>query len=509
MKVHLLLGICALVVSPGLLRSQATTANKTADTLGRTTPRSSVTAFLQACSNEDYARAAQYLDLRHFPESVRATDGARLAKELEATLNSDSRFNVLRLSDKPEGNLADDPNPQLEHITTIDRHGRNTAIDLEQLTQAGSTIWLFSPATVAAIPSLAKTTTPSSLEQRLPTILVANTLLETPLWKWIALLALAILVLFLLRLAGQMLVYLVAKSAPRFAASHRWLWIEAVVGPALVFLSTITFVFGEQFIDPSALSRLYIGRALLLVVVFSFAWCLINLVDLFLTRVDSFLDPRQRIVSHSLIHLGRRTAKFGICAVALIIVLDNWGYNMTTMIAGLGVGGIAVALAAQSTIANVFGGVSVIGDRPVLLGDFGNFGGILGTVEDIGMRSTRVRTLNRTLMSIPNSSFAGMNLENYAARDKILFNPTFQIKRSTPKDKIRHCVTDLEDLLKSNANLEAGPSPIRLTNLTAASFAMEIFAYALTTDINEFYRIEADRFLKIDDALTANGVELA
>jgi MscS family membrane protein len=181
---------------------------------------------------------------------------------------------------------------------------------------------------------------------------------------------------------------------------------------------------------------------------------------------------------------------------------------MTTMIAGLGVGGIAVALAAQSTIANVFGGVSVIGDRPVLLGDFGNFGGILGTVEDIGMRSTRVRTLNRTLMSIPNSSFAGMNLENYASRDKILFNPTFQIKRTTPKDKIRQCMSALEELLQSDTHLEAGPSPIRLTNLTAASFALEIFAYALTSDINEFYKIEADLFLKIDEALVANGVEL-
>ncbi len=93
--------------------------------------------------------------------------------------------------------------------------------------------------------------------------------------------------------------------------------------------------------------------------------------------------------------MGRRTAKVAIFVIAAIIVLDNWGYNMTTMIAGLGVGGIAIALAAQGTIANVFGGVSVIGDHPVMVGDFGIFGGVLGTVEDIGMRSTRVRTLTK------------------------------------------------------------------------------------------------------------------
>ena len=130
----------------------------------------------------------------------------------------------------------------------------------------------------------------------------------------------------------------------------------------------------EQFIDPSALSRLYIGRAILLVCP-SFAWCFVNLVDLFLARIETLLDPRQRVVSHSLIYLGRRVAKAAIFAVAAILVLDNWGYNMTTMIAGLGVGGIAVALAAQGTIANVFGGVSVIGDGPVMVGDFGTLAG--------------------------------------------------------------------------------------------------------------------------------------
>jgi MscS family membrane protein len=193
----------------------------------------------------------------------------------------------------------------------------------------------------------------------------------------------------------------------------------------------------------------------------------------------------------------------------MIIVLDNWGYHMTTMIAGLGVGGIAVALAAQSTIANVFGGVSVIGDGPVMIGDFGNFGGVLGTVEAIGMRSTRVRTLNRTLMSIPNSAFAGMNLENYADRDKILFNPTLQVKRGTPKEKMRQLMKSLENLLKSDKRMEVGPTPIRLNNFTAASFTMEIFAYALTPDIDEFYKIEADLFLEIDEALNSAGVDLA
>jgi MscS family membrane protein len=509
MKLDIRFTLYALVVLFVPVRLEAAAAKQGADPLGRDNPRSAVTAFLEACHDHNYVNGAEYLDLRQVPERLRANEGPQLARQLEAILNSDSQFNVLRLSQAPEGNLTDQANPSLEQVASISREGRSFVIELEHVTvQPGSEVWLFSSATVSLIPELKPVNTQAAVEARLPRWLVSITLLDTPIWKWIALLALAVIVIALFRVAARFVVLGVETLAPHLGSSQRWVWIESVLQPWLVFLSAMIFGLAEQFIDPSALSRLYIGRAILLVVVWSFAWCFINLIDVFLSRIDSLLDPRQRVVSHSLIYLGRRLSKFAIFVVAFIIVLDNWGYNMTTIIAGLGVGGIAVALAAQSTIANVFGGVSVIGDRPVMVGDFGNFGGVMGTIEDIGMRSTRVRTLNRTLMSIPNASFAGMNLENYASRDKILFNPTLQIKRGTPKDKIRQLMGALVEMLKQDKRIEIGPAPLRLSSLTAPSFALEIFAYARTADIDEFYKIEAELFLEIDDALTAAGVEL-
>ncbi|MCU1292076.1 MAG: hypothetical protein JWP08_926, partial [Bryobacterales bacterium] len=220
------------------------------------------------------------------------------------------------------------------------------------------------------------------------------------------------------------------------------------------------------------------------------------------------LDHSQRIVSHSLNYLGRRASRAIIAILAAIEVLNYWGFNMTTIIAGLGVGGIAVALAAQQTIANVFGGVAVISDHPVMVGDFGSFGGLQGTVEDIGMRSTRIRTLTRTIVSIPNSSFASMNLENFSLRDKILFNPTLQIKRATSKDQLTRCMRAIGDLLKHDKRVEVGPTPLRISGLSAAYFALEIFAYVLTPDINQAYQIEADLFLSINEILSQQGVEL-
>ena len=276
----------------------------------------------------------------------------------------------------------------------------------------------------------------------------------------------------------------------------------------MVFACVIVFRIAESFFEPSALGRLFIGRGLLLLVVWSNASCLVNLVELFLTRIDSLLDPRQRQVSHSLLYLARRVTKAVIIIFAGVFVLDNWGYPMTTIIAGLGVSGIAVALAAQSTIANVFGGVSVIGDHPVMVGDFGKFGDLIGTVEDIGMRSTRIRTLNRTVVSVPNNSFSALNLENYSVRDKMLFNPTLQVKRATPQDQVRHCMTALAEMIEKNKLVQVGPSPIRISGLTSASYAIEIFAYVLTADSDQFYKIEADLFLSINDVITAANIEL-
>ena len=129
-------------------------------------------------------------------------------------------------------------------------------------------------------------------------------------------------------------------------------------------------------------------------------------------------------------------------------MLSAWGYNTTTILAGLGVGGIAIALAAQKTIENLFGGISIIGDRPVLVGDFGRFGKYVGTIMHIGLRSTRIRTLDRTVVSVPNGQFSAMELENFSARDKIWFHQTLSLRRDTSAQQMRQVLSSVRDILK-------------------------------------------------------------
>jgi MscS family membrane protein len=363
---------------------------------------------------------------------------------------------------------------------------------------------------VARIPQLLPVpTAESKIEARLPRVFVTTLILETPLWKWIALLLVALILLAIFRMLVKLSERSVRSVAARFHRTGSFSWIQAIFDPVLVLLGAMAFRILEEMIAPAALTRVYVDRALLMVVVASFAWGLINLLDAVIVRIDRRLNQRQRVVSHSVMYLARRVLKTVIAIVAAILILDNWGFNMTTIIAGLGVGGIAVALAAQQTIANVFGGVSVIGDAPVMVGDLGNFGGVIGTIEDIGLRSARVRTLSRSVVSIPNSAFAGMNLENYAVRDKLLFNPTFAIKRATPKEQIRRLLKNLGDMLRQRQEVEVGQTPARISGYSAASFTVEVFAYVKTSDMSEFYQHQDELYLAIDEVVTSLGIELA
>src|SRR5579872_21851 len=476
---------------------------------GQSTPRGLVTDFLESCRDGNYEKAAQDLDLRHLSARSRSLRGPGLAKQLYEILNADSHFNVLSLSRNPEGNLSDDADPSREHIATLTQGGETYTLDLQRvvLQPGASPVWLFSSDTVAAIPKITPSTSSPIIARYLPGFLVSIQILATSLWKWIALILAALFVLSISRLLDRLL-ELIMRIFRRRRTPTRLEWLDAIIQPARVIVCVAVFKVALEFIGPSAIARLYIGRALFLVVVCAIAWSLIRLVDFFLDRLDTRWDSRQQFASRSIIHLGRRTANVTIIIFAILLILSNWGYNTATLIAGLGVGGIAIALAAQQTIANVFGGVSVIGDHPVRIGDFGKFGDLIGTVEDIGMRSTRIRTLNRTVVSVPNSSFAGLNIENYSVRDKMLFNPTLQVKRSTPDEKVRQFVDALHQMLSQNKALEVDPTAVRLKGLASDSFSIEIFCYVLTTDTMEFNKMQGDLFLAINQVVNNSGIEL-
>jgi MscS family membrane protein len=172
-------------------------------------------------------------------------------------------------------------------------------------------------------------------------------------------------------------------------------------------------------------------------------------------------------------------------------------------------GTLAVGFGAQQTIANLFGGVSVLGDEVIHVGDVCKFGDRTGTVEDIGLRSTRVRTEERTLLAIPNGTVATINVENLSRRDKILFKATLGLHLDTSADQLRHILSEIRGVLSGHEKIEKNTIRVRLIELSASAINIELVSYVMTRDFDEFAAVREELLLRIMNFVEDSGTRLA
>jgi MscS family membrane protein len=504
----LLSSLCAITqILPAMAQ---TAAPKNKDPLDRDSPQSSVVAFLEAAHAQNYGRAWRYLDLRKMPESQRLAGGTELARELETILDRDTQFDVGNLSRNPEGDLSDTLPPNRERVDTFQVNGRTLELDLERVNlQSGLSVWLFSQDSIARIPTIAKMANNSVIERHLPLPLVNWQLIGTPLWRCIGLVLLVVALAAFSKLLSRFALWLTQRGVERIAPKWNLSALQTFVSPLRLLLSVSLFRAGMEWFGPSALLRLYLGRVLALLFFWGLFWLCAVIIDSIVRNLRTRLQTRHRAFSYSVLPLAGRVAKIAIFVLIIAAVLSAWGYNTTTLLAGVGIGGVALALAAQKTIENLFGSVSVISDRPVSVGDFCKFGSSMGTVEDIGLRSTRIRTLDRTLVTVPNGSFSAMTLENFDRRDKMLFHVTLNLRQDTTPDQVRTLLQSITDLLKDQPKVETGAIPVRFVGIGSYSLDIEIFTYVRTLDGDEFMKIQQDLFLSIMDAVESAGTALA
>jgi MscS family membrane protein len=469
------------------------------DPLGRNTPQESVLHFLEACHAREYSRALRYLDLRKLPPAERAKEGPELARQLEDLLD-DTPFDIAMLSRDPEGDQSDGLSAARERLDTFQVDGQTLELQLERVElKAGFHVWLVSSDSIPLIAKAHQLVSESSFEKKLPHQLVQFEIFDTPVWRW---LALAIICLVVWILAGFL-------SWALMVAVRRVADASVFRGPLRIGLAVAGFRAAIEIVRLATLPRLYIERALGLIFVLAIAWAATVVIDLVSERWHSRLDPRVQAVSYSVMPLGRQVTKLLIFLFAILSVLSVWGYNTSTILAGLGVGGLAVALAAQKTIENLFGGISVIGDRPVLVGDVCRFGDHTGTVMHIGLRSTRIRTPDRTIISVPNSQFSSMALENISGRDKIWFHPTLNLRRDTTSDQLLKVLSSLSEILRGQPKVETGPLPVRFVGVGAYSLDIEVMAYVTTADYDAFLALQQELLLKMLQAVEQAGTALA
>lgn len=481
------------------LSLQAQTPAQTKDPLGRTDPQDSIFQFLEACHAHNYSKALRYLDLRNMSPAERAKDGPELARQLEDLLD-DTPFDIGTLSRDPEGDQSDGLSSKLEHLLTVHVGKDSVELQLQHVElKSGFSVWLVSAESVQLIATAHKAVTENWFEAKLPQRLVTFEVLETPVWRWMALL-IAIPVLWFL--SGFL-------SAGILAALRPLLDVTAFRRPLQVCLFSSGLLALMRLAPPASLPRLFVERALGLIFSLGIAWAGAVAVDLLMERWRSSLDPRAQAVRYSVLPLGRQVLKLTIYLIAILSVFSAWGYNISTILAGLGVGGLAVALAAQKTIENLFGGLSVIGDRPVLVGDACRFGDRTGEVMHIGLRSTRIRTPDRTIISIPNGQFSSMALENISGRDKILFQTKLNLRRDTTSEQLSQVVSSIHEILKGHAKIEDGAIPVRFIGVGPYSLDIEVAAYVATPNYDEFLAIQQELLMKMLQAVEKAGTALA
>jgi len=261
----------------------------------------------------------------------------------------------------------------------------------------------------------------------------------------------------------------------------------AAAEPLRLLLGIVVSVVGLPLLGLAVpVHRLLTGLLKSLAIV-AFTWLFLRILDEYAQRFERQLDRAQQ--ARDTAQLGRRTLKVFVVIVAFIAALQNFGFNVTGLLAGLGVGGLAVALAAQKTVENLFGSISLVADQPVRLGDVCRFGDTVGTVEDIGLRSTRIRTVSRTLVTIPNATFSTMALENLSLRDRIPVRATLAMPQGTTASQVRDVLTKLREHVAMVPRADGASARATFVRLEPQVLEVELFVYVMTTRWDEYVAV--------------------
>jgi len=487
--------------------SPTATTTSPADPLGRTTPQSTVLAFLHAAQSGDFSIASQYLQMS---PARRQAEGEELANQLAFVLNTPAFTAAANgWSTQPEGTPQEGVPLGRQKLGTMSAGDVEADLELVRVSDpSAGKIWLISSDTLTKVPELYDQVQARQVEHKLPSVLVKHQFAGMPLWQWLALLLEAPLA----AAAGWLLLALLEIPIRWWARRRGQMDVanwRSVSGPAWLLTATLVHRILAAYLGMPLLQRHYYFQITSVALIVGATWIFWRAVRWSLRRVRNRALAHGHVGTGSLMLLGERILKTVIFVAGILAVFGALGFNMSTALAGLGIGGLAIGFGAQKTIENLFGGVSVLGDEVFRVGDTCRFGDRTGTVEDIGLRSTRVRTEERTLLAIPNGTVATINLENLSRRDKILFKTNLGLRLDSKPDHVRYVLSEVRRLLYSHPRVETKTVRVRLTEIAGSSLNVEVLSYVLTQDFNEFAAVREDLLLRIMDVMENSGGSLA
>ena len=470
------------------------------------TPRATVSEYLELCRHGNFAKAADFLQL---PASQKGR-GAELALRLKRVLDRRVLLDLDVISELDTGDLNDGIAPNQEEIARVPwPSGGDAPVRLVRVVDADDARWLFSKGTVERIDTWYADLDDRWLLEHIPRPLLRPGPGDLLWWQWIAL----PVVLAAAGLGGLLLGRLTRAAfghlARRTATTWDDAWLERALAPLvlawMIACAYALFPFLGLYEPAQALAERALRAGLFLV----FFWTLFRIIDVIASVASQTAWATAYPASRSLVPLGARVSKVGVLAIAVVAMLAQFGYPVASLVAGLGIGGLAVALAAQKTVENLFGAFSIGVDQPFREGDFVKIEDFVGTVEAIGLRSTRVRTLDRTLVSIPNGKLAELRVETFTARDRIRLSCTLGLVYESTSQQMRKVLTGLDRVLREHPKIWPETVIVRFKEFGASSLDIDVMAWFQTQDWNEFQLIRQEVLLDFMGVVEASGSSFA
>ncbi len=300
------------------------------------------------------------------------------------------------------------------------------------------------------------------------------------------------------------------KAAEKTETEADDLAVAAVFSPFGLILPVVGIFFAIRTliaIHPTWLS--HSDTTFRIVTIFVLTWTGFKILDAVGVFFGELSSQTASKLDDQLIPLLRKAAKMFLFILAFILTAQNLGYSVSGLIAGLGIGGLAVAMAAKDTLANLFGSLMILIDRPFNVGDWITFPGGDGVVEEIGLRSTRIRTFAKTVVSIPNQALANATVENHSLMPKRRIKFTLGVTYESTVQQVETLVQRIEDYLQNNADIDQEFMLVKFTTFNDSSLDLFIYCFTVTTDWTQHLSVRQDVNLRVMELVEELGMGIA
>jgi MscS family membrane protein len=475
-----------------------------ADRYDRGTPQRSGDGFMAIVETGDYETAAEYMDLRNLRGEASDLSGAQLARRLYVIIQRATWVDVNDLVDDPAGRSNDGLPDYRDSIGIVLDGDKEVRLLMQKVPgKDGVSIWKISNATVSLIPKLYSVygfpDAIESLRRSLPHV----SFLGFELFKWVTIIAVGTIVYLAVLLMALVVRRLLGNpQLPKNRRLFNFLARPVGIWVVIVTVNAVGIGLG-QGATAETISR--VSPVPILVTL----WMLFAGVNLIRDAYANHLRQAERSGAAVLLQPASNAIKLMIAVSAALVYLDDLGINITTVLAGLGVGGIAVALALQKPMEDVFGALTLYTQQPIRVGDFCRIGTTTGTIEEIGLRTTRLRTLENTVVAVPNAQLANAPIDNISARRKIRFRPILRLRYDTTPEQIRKVLGGIRELISSHEQVLPDSQRVRFKEISDDALLIEVNSYLDTTDWATYLELTEELNIQILEIVTQAGTSLS